>query len=107
MTAAPTGREREYQTLLAAAHDAVGGHGSIVFLAGRTGTGKSALVRALTAELGEDVEVASVVCYDTGVGNPLGPFGEVLRALASRGARAKRVIEIIGQVAPPLVELIP
>jgi tetratricopeptide (TPR) repeat protein len=107
MTATPTGREREYEALVAAAQDAVGGHGSIVFLAGRNGTGKSALIRALTAGLGDDVEVASVVCYDTGVGNPLGPFGEVLRSLASRGARAKRVLEIIGQVAPPLVELIP
>jgi tetratricopeptide (TPR) repeat protein len=107
MTDAPTGREREYDALVAAAREAAGGHGSIVFLAGRNGTGKTALIRALTANLGDEFQVASVVCYETGVGNPLGPFGEVLRALASRGDRAKRVLEVVGQVAPPLVELIP
>jgi tetratricopeptide (TPR) repeat protein len=107
MTAAPIGREREYEALVAAARDAAGGRGSIVFLAGRNGTGKSALIRALNANLGDEYEAAAVVCYETGVGNPLGPFGEVLRALASKGARAKRVLEVVGQVAPPLVELIP
>jgi tetratricopeptide (TPR) repeat protein len=107
MTAAPTGREREYEALVAAARDAVGGHGSIVFVAGPTGTGKSSLISALTAGLGDDCEVASVVCYDTGVDNPLGPFGEVLRALSARGERARRIKEILGEVAPALVELIP
>jgi tetratricopeptide (TPR) repeat protein len=107
MTAAPTGREREYDTLLAAARDAAGGHGSIVFLAGRNGTGKSSLISALTSDLGDDYELASVVCYETGVGNPLAPFGEILRSLTSKGERARRVIEVVGQVAPPLVELIP
>ncbi|HET8758038.1 MAG TPA: AAA family ATPase [Solirubrobacteraceae bacterium] len=106
-TAAPTGREREYQALLAAAQEAAGGHGSIVFLAGRSGTGKNSLVRALVQDLGDEYEVASVVLYETSVDNPLGPFGEILRALTAKGQRARRILEVIGQVAPPLVELIP
>jgi tetratricopeptide (TPR) repeat protein len=105
--AAPTGREREYETLLAAARDAAGGHGSIVFLAGRTGTGKNSLVRALAQNLGDGYEVSSVVLYETSTGNPLAPFGEILRALTSKGERARRIVEVVGQVAPPLVELIP
>ena len=68
-TAAPTGREREYETLLAAARDAAGGRGSIVLLAGRTGTGKNSLVRALAQNLGDDYEVSSVVLYDTSTGS--------------------------------------
>jgi tetratricopeptide (TPR) repeat protein/type II secretory pathway predicted ATPase ExeA len=106
-TASPTGREREYETLLGAARDAIAGHGSIVFLAGRTGTGKNRLTKALTNQLADEYEVASVVCYEPGINNPLAPFGEVLRALAERGERARRIKEIVGEVAPALVELIP
>ena len=61
MRAAPTGREREYDALVAAARDATAGHGSIVFLAGRNGTGKSALIRALTEELDDDELVESSI----------------------------------------------
>ena len=107
MPRAPNGREREYETLLAAAREAAGGHGSIVFLAGRNGTGKKTLIETLTADLGEDYEVATVRCYETGVGNPLAPFGEILRALAARGERSRRIKQIVGEVAPALVELIP
>lgn len=111
MAAAPIGREREYEELVGAAREAAARRGSVVFLGGRNGSGKSSLIRALADSLqGPELEVVSVVCYETSVGNPLGPFGEVLRALTSRerrGDRAKRVLEIVGQVAPPLVELIP
>jgi len=115
MPRAPIGREREFYALLAAAEEAAAGRGSIVFLAGPTGGGKSSLIKALTealaaSETEPQPEVVSVLCYETSAGNPLGPFGEVLRALTSRerrGDRAKRVIELVRQIAPPLVELIP
>ncbi len=111
--ATPIGRERELEQLLEVAKRMRGGHGSVVFLAGSTGSGKSVLLKAFTevlaAEEDDRVEVVSAVCYGTSAGNPLGPFGEVLRALTSkerRGDRAKRVLQLVGQVAPPLVELI-
>ena len=86
-----------------------------MFLAGATGSGKSFLIKALvdavaTSDADPRPEVVSVRCYGTSAGNPLGPFGDVLRALTSRNRRAdraKRVLELVGQVAPSLVELIP
>jgi len=109
--AAPIGREREFDALRTAASEAAAGQGAIVFLAGATGSGKSYLLKALADALEpDDTEVVIVRCYETSAGNPLGPFGEVLRALTSRERRAdrtKRVLELVGQVAPPLVELIP
>ena len=82
---APIGREQEFGELLATARDAVAGSGSIVFLAGATGSGKSFLVKALVEALAASdadprPEIVSVRCYETSAGNPLGPFGEVLRA---------------------------
>ena len=112
---APIGRDEELGSLVEAARAAAGGRGAIVFLDGPTGSGKSFLLKGLgdaVAELGEDErpDLVSVLCYETSAGNPLGPFGEVLRALTSRerrGDRAKRALEVVGQVAPPIVELIP
>ncbi|HXV33621.1 MAG TPA: AAA family ATPase [Gaiellaceae bacterium] len=111
----PIGRDEELTQLVQAAESAAGGRGSIVFLEGPTGSGKSLLLKSLAdavAELPGDkrADVVSVVCYETGAGNPLGPFGEVLRALTSqdrRGEKAKGTLELIGRIAPPLVELIP
>ena len=112
---APVGREREFQALLDVAAEAQAGRGAVVFIAGATGSGKSALLREFGAELASrqrderpDLELA--LCYETSAGNPLGPFGEVLRALTNRerrGDRAKRVLSLVKEVAPPLVELIP
>lgn len=113
--AAPIAREREYEALLFAADQAVARKGAIVLLAGATGSGKSLLLRALVDALAEEngqerLEVVSVRCYETSAGNPLGPFGEILRALTSRerrADRAKRILDLVGRVTPPLVELIP
>ncbi len=109
---APIGREEELASLAASASAAGAGRGEIVFLDGATGSGKSFLLKALGEELAEAErpDVVSVLCYETSAGNPLGPFGEVLRALTSRerrGDKAKRALEVVGQVAPPIVELIP
>ncbi len=106
---APIGREAELEQLLGTARQAASGQGSIVFLAGPTGSGKSFLLNAFTATP-EGRDAVSVLCYETGASNPLGPFGEVLRALTSkerRGDQAKRVLDVVGRVAPPLLELIP
>ena len=113
--AAPIGRETELADLLERAQKAVAGQGSIVFLAGPTGSGKSFLLKTFTEriaalEADPKPEVVSVLCYDTSPDNPLGPFGEILRSLTSkdrRGDKAKEILGLIKDVAPPLVELIP
>ena len=51
--AAVIGRERELDALSAAATDAAAGRGRVVFLAGPTGSGKSALLKASTARIAE------------------------------------------------------
>jgi tetratricopeptide (TPR) repeat protein len=49
-----------------------------------------------------------VACHaDNGPNNPLGPFFEIVRALTSGRERAKRVLELIRDVAPLVAELIP
>lgn len=109
------GREKELQELLGIAEETRAGHGSVIFLAGSTGSGKSSLVKAFAdsvskAEGEERVDVVATTCYETGVDNPLGPFGEVLRALTNdglRGKRVKRIRELMTEVSPDLVALIP
>jgi len=111
MPAVGIGREEELGRLLEAAQAAARGSGSIVFLAGPTGSGKSFLLKTLSARLADaDVDVVSVLCYETGAGNPLGPFVEALRALTNEqrsGERAKRIFELVGKVAPLVLDLIP
>ncbi|MGE5691300.1 MAG: ATP-binding protein [Pseudomonadota bacterium] len=113
MPAAVIGRERELDVLSTAAADAAAGRGCVVFLAGPTGSGKSSLLKAAAARIEAsetEADVVRALCYQAGTGNPLGPFLELLATLANeqrRGERAKRVLELVGQVAPPLVGLIP
>lgn len=111
MAAVGVTREQDLRRLLTAVGEAADGHGSVIFLAGPTGSGKSFLLKQVGAGSGDThVDVVSVLCYETGAANPLGPFIEGLRALTNeerRGDRAKRILEFLGKVAPPLLELIP
>ena len=97
--------------MLAAANEAAERRGAVIFLSGATGSGKSFLLKNLAAALVEtDVDVVSVLCYETGAANPLGPFLESIRALTNEhrtGDRAKRILELLGKVAPSLLELVP
>ncbi len=104
-------REEEVERLLAAGRAAADGHGSVIFLAGPNGSGKTFVLDQFVAGLGDaTLDVVRVACYVTGGGaNPLGPFIEGLRALTNedrRGPRAKRIVEILGKLAP-LLEVIP
>jgi tetratricopeptide (TPR) repeat protein len=111
MAAVGIGRDEELRRLLTAGREAAGGQGSVVLLAGPTGSGKSFLLKNLASGLSDTgVDVVSVLCYETGVANPLGPFIEALRALTNEergGERAKRILELLGKVAPPILELFP
>ena len=75
--AAPIGREREFEALLAAARDAAAGRGSIVFLAGATGSGKSFLLKALVMR-----------SRPTGPAGRSSPSAVTGRAPATRSARS-------------------
>src|SRR4051794_261750 len=108
-------REREFAQLRDRLRPVPDGAGAVVFLSGATGSGKSSLLRSLREEAEgspdlDRLEVIDVTCYESGTVNPLAPFGEVLRALTEADRRrttARRAVEIISEVAPPLVELIP
>jgi tetratricopeptide (TPR) repeat protein len=109
------GREQQLEQLVAVARSAVDGRGSVVFLSGSRGSGKSPLIESLVAAVAParrkpDIVPVSVPCYDRGKDDPLGPFWEILAALADRsrwGDRAKRVFELIEKIAPDLIGLIP
>jgi tetratricopeptide (TPR) repeat protein len=87
----------------------------VVFLSGSRGSGKSSLIESLISAVAlerrkPDIIPVSVPCYERGRDDPLGPFWEILAALADRsrwGDRAKRVLELIEKIAPDLISLIP
>ena len=111
--AAVIGRERELDALSAAATDAAAGHGCVVFLSGPTGSGKSALLKASAARIAESdtgVELVRTACLRSGTGVPLGACYRLLAALAdedTRGDRARRILKLIEQVAPPMLSFLP
>ena len=111
--AAVIGRERELDALSAAATDAAAGHGCVVFLSGPTGAGKSELLKAWGErihESGTDVELVRAACLRSGSAVPLGASFRLLAALgdvSTRGDQARRIIQLIGQVAPTLLGLVP
>ena len=112
--AAPPGREHEFQALLGVAAEAKAGHGSVVLLSGPSGRGKTHLLDEFQAALAStatgEIEMEKVSCYaETSQNNPLGPFGEVLRALIDpkREVRMKRIKALVKEVSPVLLALIP
>ena len=113
MPAAVIGRERELDALSAAAMETAEGRGCVVFLAGPTGSGKTDLLNATAARVeaaNPEADVVQAYCFEATPTNPLGPFSEILGTLANvehRGDRARRVLELVGQVAPPLLAFIP
>src|SRR4051812_21163836 len=62
------------------------GSGLVVAVVGEAGSGKSALVRALVADLDDDVVVAVGSCDDLLAPRGLGPFREMVDALPDLGA---------------------
>jgi energy-coupling factor transporter ATP-binding protein EcfA2 len=82
----PIGRRQELDRLLGLTREARAGDGSVVFLLGRAGSGRSPLLRAFAEVVrgdgDEHSELVQAACYETSAANPLGPFGEVLRALS-------------------------
>jgi tetratricopeptide (TPR) repeat protein len=113
--AAPPGREHEFQALLDVAAEAKAGRGAVVLLSAPSGRGKSHLLDTFQSALADPeadggIELEKVRCFaNTSQNNPLGPFGEVMRALIDpkRQARMKRIKKLVEEVAPHLVAMIP
>ncbi|HSC91706.1 MAG TPA: AAA family ATPase [Gaiellaceae bacterium] len=108
------GRQLQLDELLGVARAAAEGRGSVVFLEGPTGSGKSFLLAAFAQSLAPEgevapVEVVSYTCRQAGGEDRHGPFVEMLAALTDedrRGDRAKRWLKVIGDYAPDLLELL-
>src|SRR3954468_7560470 len=109
----PVGRGPELEELRAAHAAAQASGAAVVFLTGPTGSGKSALLGAFTAEVTESddaPEARSFVCDEFSDMNALGPFGDILRSLTEPSAgrrRAERAKKLIAEVVPTLAGLIP
>ena len=95
-------READLETLRVALADASDGAGRLIFVAGEAGVGKSALVRAFRAEIGESTRVLDGVCDPLATPRPLGPLADVaaatggaLEELIDSGARAHELLRAL------------
>jgi DNA-binding CsgD family transcriptional regulator len=103
-------REDEFDLLAQAAEDAIGGTGSFVLIGGEAGMGKTSLVRALRAELQDDVAFVFGACEPLSVPVPLAALRQLIDAagggdlLASGGedrlALARSVLLVLRGCAP-------
>jgi DNA-binding NarL/FixJ family response regulator len=79
------GRRREQQQLRLLLEAAVTGRGSLAFVSGEAGIGKTTLVRDLARlATAHGFLVLTGSCFDTGVGAAYGPWGDLVRAAARR-----------------------
>jgi len=88
------GRGRELAALFDCLSNALAGHGSLVLVSGAAGIGKTALVRAFSAEAAaQSCRMLTGACYDAGTTLPYGPWLDI-------AANAARHTESV----PPLVD---
>jgi predicted ATPase len=79
------GRRREQQQLRLLLEAALTGRGSLAFVSGEAGIGKTTLVRDLARlATAHGFLVLTGSCFDTGVGAAYGPWGDLVRAAARR-----------------------
>ncbi|MGI8929200.1 MAG: helix-turn-helix transcriptional regulator [Candidatus Limnocylindrales bacterium] len=90
------GRRNELGRLQDAVAGAADGHGSLIFLAGEAGVGKSRLVAELVASSREEGLAAVGSCVEMGVAAiPFAPFRQALRELAG-ALGIERLLELGG-----------
>jgi predicted ATPase/serine/threonine protein kinase len=80
-----TGRAAELSSLLALMHEARGGEGRLVLVAGEAGVGKSRIIHELRDQISGDMRVLVGRCSSYGGISPYLPVVEVLRDLLSGG----------------------
>ena len=93
-------REAPLAALRAALAESVAGRGSLVFIGGEAGVGKTTLVRAFCAEASSHARVLWGACDPLSTPRPLGPFVEVaaeargpLQQAMERGASPYEIVE--------------
>jgi predicted ATPase len=111
------GRESELASLMQTLTDGAGGRGSVVFIEGEAGTGKSFLVQALQDQASKlpgagKIRFAYGSCYEeTGGQNAYQPFVEMLATLlAARGSAAglgKLFLSIVKETGGDWLNMIP
>ncbi|HEX8066328.1 MAG TPA: AAA family ATPase [Thermoleophilaceae bacterium] len=110
------GRADELARLESALRSAVGGSGSLVFVAGQPGVGKSVLLRRTAGRAREDPELsearfATGSSYEmTGPHDVLQPFREALLDLSAGDDErhwGKAVLGVLKEVGPDLLQLVP
>jgi DNA-binding CsgD family transcriptional regulator/tetratricopeptide (TPR) repeat protein len=91
-------RDEALADLAAALSRARGGGGGVALVSGEAGIGKTSLVRAFTASIG-DARVLTGACDDLAVARPLGPFLDIAAGIPRL---AERLAEVTG-AAPGIV----
>jgi predicted ATPase len=72
-------RQTQLQQLEALLADAMRGHGRVAALAGEAGAGKTALVEAFAARVGQGAAIFRSACEDLSIPDPLGPLYDLAR----------------------------
>ncbi|TRC98030.1 helix-turn-helix transcriptional regulator [Mesorhizobium sp. WSM4303] len=72
-------RQTQLQQLESLLGDAIGGHGRVAVLAGEAGAGKTALVEAFAARVGQSAAMLRSACEDLSIPDPLGPLYDLAR----------------------------
>jgi predicted ATPase len=113
------GREAEIKTLTDVLVRGAQGQGSMVFIEGHAGMGKSILLKALQEQVRQHptlqhtpVGFAYGYCYeDTGAQNAYQPLIEILQTLTEQTSKqrsiANLIISIIKETAPDWIQMIP
>ena len=108
-TTALVGRDAELGRLRARLEQALNGQRQLVFVTGEPGIGKTALVEALLAEIGEGgaLRIGRGQCVEQhGAGEPYLPVLEALGRLG-RGAGGEPLVQILRQHAPTWLAQLP
>ncbi|HKN94663.1 MAG TPA: AAA family ATPase, partial [Thermoleophilaceae bacterium] len=101
-------REGPLATLDAAVREAAAGHGSLVFVGGEAGVGKTSLVRALRGRVADAAAFFVGACEPLSVPVPLAPLRELaeqaglgdLEESGDRLALARQLLEALAERAP-------
>jgi DNA-binding CsgD family transcriptional regulator/tetratricopeptide (TPR) repeat protein len=97
-------RDAVLARLRALAVTAATGDGRLVLLTGEAGIGKSALLRRLVDDLGDDMRVWSGACERLFAARPLGPLADMLPQLPNEVADAMRLAAPVHELLPSLLD---
>ncbi|MDX1658896.1 MAG: BTAD domain-containing putative transcriptional regulator [Nitriliruptorales bacterium] len=101
------GRSEELAGLRGLARAAAGGQPHVVLLGGDAGVGKTRLLQAVVAEVGDEIDVLVGRCLELGEGAiPFAPIAQVVRRLV-RDLPPQRSSEVLGSAKQSLARIVP